>query len=244
MHLERDVAGIRDAVDALTRYAIAAGLDAQVPTTPGWDVRQLLAHQGEVHRWAASTIIGEESDRHAVEAEGRRSGDVLGWLQEGAARLVSAIEAAPSDLDVLVFLPNAPPAREFWARRQCHETTIHAVDALAASLMRRPCAADTWIDREVALDGIDELLTGLLPQPRSRLRSLEPTTLAVLPDGSDVRWLVTVSEDPPVTQRDRGDHHADVVVRGSAVALYLALWNRSDEVIAEGFGLWAELVRV
>jgi hypothetical protein len=31
-----------------------------------------------------------------------------------------------------------------------------------------------------------------------------------------------------------------VVLRGSAVALYLTLWNRSDEVAADGFGLWAD----
>ena len=37
---------------------------------------------------------------------------------------------------------------------------------------------------------------------------------------------------------------ADVVLRGSAVALYLTLWNRSDEVEADGFGLWADGARV
>ena len=45
--------------------------------------------------------------------------------------------------------------------------------------------------------------------------------------------LVTVSEQPAVTERD-GDGDADVVLEGTAVALYLALWNRSDEVTADG----------
>jgi hypothetical protein len=143
-----------------------------------------------------------------------------------------------------VFLADAPPPREFWARRQCHETTIHAVDALSAVLGRYPRAADTWIARDVALDGIDELLTGFLPRPMSRLRTDEPTTIAVLPDDADQRWLVAVSDQAPVTARGLGDEEADVVVRGSAVALYLTLWNRSDEVTAEGLDLWAEGAQV
>lgn len=29
-----------------------ADLEAAVPTCPGWTVRDLVRHQGEVHRWA------------------------------------------------------------------------------------------------------------------------------------------------------------------------------------------------
>jgi MDMPI C-terminal domain len=166
------------------------------------------------------------------------------WLRDGAAALIRTIEDAPADLAAPVFLADAPAAREFWARRQCHETTIHAADALAAHLGRYPVAADTWIERDLALDGIDELLTGFLPRRHSRLRTPEPTTVAVLPDDAEEHWLVTVTERPPVTERGTSDEHADVVLRGSAVALYLTLWNRSDEVPVEGFGLWADAARV
>jgi MDMPI C-terminal domain/Mycothiol maleylpyruvate isomerase N-terminal domain len=175
-----------------------------------------------------------------VEGEGLAAADPVAWLHAGGERLIAVIEAAPADLQALVFLADAPSPREFWARRQCHETTIHAVDALAADLGRYPVAADTWLDRELALDGIDELLTGFLPRPRSRLRTPEPTTVAVLPDDAAECWLVRVGTRPPVTERGAGDDGADIVLRGSAVALYLTLWNRSDEVQADGFGLWAE----
>jgi uncharacterized protein (TIGR03083 family) len=245
MHLEQHLAAIPTAVDALARHAAAAGLDAPVPTTPDWDVRRLVAHQGLVHRWACATVLGEEIDQDAVERAGLEADDPVAWLRDGATRLVEALQQAPDDLSTFVFLADAPPARRFWARRQCHETTIHAVDALAADLGRYPRAADTWIERDVALDGIDELLTGFLPRPRSRLRTEEPTTVAVLPEDADQRWLVTVTERPPVTVRGSGDATADVVLRGSAVALYLTLWNRSDEVSAEGIDdLWAAGARV
>ena len=138
-------------------------------------------------------------DADACEREGLESADPVAWLRAGAARLAAVLEESPDDLAGRVFLADAPAPRLFWARRQCHETTIHAVDALSAELGRYPHAADTWIDRDVALDGIDELLTGFLPRPRSRLRAEEPTTIAVLPEDADQRWLVAVSDQQPVT---------------------------------------------
>jgi len=242
--LDRHLDGIREALDAFATHATTAGLSAPVPTTPDWDVRRLVAHQGLVHRWATAIVLGEEIDDDIVEREGLDSGDPVGWLRDGAERLVVAISAAPDDLDALVFLVDAPPARRFWARRQCHETTIHAVDALSAAVGRYPRADDTWISRELALDGIDELLTGFMPRPRSRLRSDDPTTIAVLPDDADVRWTVTVTQRPPTTVRDASPDDADIVLRGSAVALYLTLWNRSDELDGTGLDLWAEGARV
>jgi uncharacterized protein (TIGR03083 family) len=244
MQLEQHLAALADAVDAFGESAMAAGFEAAVPTTPDWDVRRLVAHQGLIHRWAAGHLAHERVDPEQAEAEGLAAADPVGWLREGADRLVDTIREAPDDVEALVFLADAPDPKRFWARRQCHETTIHAVDALSAALGRYPRAADTWIARDVALDGIDELLTGFLPRPGSRLRSEDPLTIAVLPDDADQRWLVAVSDQPPVTVRGFGDDDADVVLRGSAVALYLTLWNRSDEVADDTLELWAEQVQV
>ncbi|HEY3529045.1 MAG TPA: maleylpyruvate isomerase family mycothiol-dependent enzyme [Nocardioides sp.] len=244
MQLEQHLAGFREAVDAFADSATTAGLETAVPTTPDWDVRRLVAHQGLIHRWATGHLLAEEVDVDETEHEGVTAADPVDWLREGADRLVSTLIAAPDDLSALVFLADAPAPRQFWARRQCHETTIHAVDALSARLGRYPRAADTWIGRELALDGIDELLTGFLPRPRSQLRTDEPLTIAILPEDAEQRWLVALSPQPPVTARGLGDEEADVLLRGSAVALYLTLWNRSDEVSDESLDLWAEAARV
>src|SRR6185369_15325990 len=104
--------------------------------------------------------------------------------------LARAITAAPEDLSTFVFLNDAPPARRFWARRQCHETTMHAVDALAASLGRPPKAGEVWIGVELAGDGIDELLAGFLTRPRAPLRSDEEALLVVRPDDLPDWWKV------------------------------------------------------
>jgi uncharacterized protein (TIGR03083 family) len=244
MRLDQHLDALRNAVDAFAASVTAAGPDAAVPTTPDWDVRRLVAHQGMVHRWATGFLVGERVDPDAAEREGMEVADSVGWLREGADRLVVALEGAPDDLAGRPFLADAPAPRFFWARRQCHETTIHAVDALSATLGRLPRAADTWIEREVALDGIDELLTGFLPRPHSRLRADEPMTIAVLPEDADQRWLVAISSEHPVTTRGTAEEDADVGLRGSAVALYLTLWNRSDEVRDESLELWAEGARV
>jgi len=241
-HLE----GFRSAMVAFVRYADRAGLQASVPTTPDWTVRQLIAHQGMVHRWAAAILKGGKGDPDAYEREGRSASDPVEWLRDGAIELATAITLAPDDLDVLVFLNDAPPAKRFWTRRQCHETTMHAVDALSAALGRYPKAADTWITDEIALDGIDELLTGFMTRKKARLRAEEPTTIGVCPEGSERAWVMTVSDKPAVTEvvatDDARCSRSDVRLEGSPVALYLTLWNRSDEVtaVSDDLDFWRE----
>lgn len=241
--VSRHLDGLRAGLVAFARYAEQAGLDAPVPTCPEWRVRDLVAHQGMVHRWATARVTDEEIDTDAVEAEGLHAPDPVEWLRDGAVALAQALHDAPEDLAGTVFLANAPSPRTFWARRQCHETTIHAVDALAAALGRYPQPSETWVTPEVAMDGLDELLTGFLPRSRSRLRSEEPYTLLVLPedDSADRSWLVRVGSEAPRVERRAGapaesrsgEPEADARWRGSAVALYLALWNRGDEVRTE-----------
>jgi uncharacterized protein (TIGR03083 family) len=237
--LDDHLAGLRAAVSAFVAHAERAGLDAGVPTCPDWTVRRLLAHQGMVHRWAAAAVRGERVEAEGFEREGLASTDPVGWLREGADEVVASIETAADDVRTVVFLNDAPPPRRFWARRQCHETTMHAVDALSADLGRRPRASDTWIDPVLARDGIDELLGGFLTRNHSRLRCEDPMTVLVAPTDADESWRLEVSLRPAVTTRrttaDVGAEDvddADVVLSAPSVALYLALWNRSDEVEA------------
>jgi uncharacterized protein (TIGR03083 family) len=228
--------GLRVALLAFARSAGRAGLEADVPTCPDWTVRRLVGHQGMVHRWAAANLRGRSIEVDATERAGRRSADPVDWLRTGAIDLVKAITEAPEDVRTIVFLNDAPGPLDFWARRQCHETTIHGVDALSASLGRYPRAADTGIDPAIALDGIDELLGGFMTRTKSRLRSAEPQAIAVLADESPIGWLVETSDRPAVVTtapREALADRADVLLRGPAVAVYLTLWNRSDELDVE-----------
>ncbi|WP_231388797.1 maleylpyruvate isomerase N-terminal domain-containing protein [Marmoricola sp. URHB0036] len=241
---------LRQSLDSFIADARKAGLDAPVPTAPEWDVRRLIAHQGMVHRWATDCILGKRVDPSAYETEGVESADPVIWLRDGGLRLIKALKEAPVDLDAFVFLDSAPPPRLFWARRQCHETTIHSVDALAARLGRTPTADETWVTQQVALDGIDELLTGFMTRAKSQLRSDHPVSLSIRPTDVQHSWLVRVSDQPPVVERGAGRQRrwgrddADLVLEGTAEQLYLALWNRSDEVTGEGYDLWRRTARV
>ena len=230
---DQHLAALRDAVSAFARHAQEAGLDVPVPTCPDWTVRRLIGHQGMVHRWAAANLRGRTIEIDATERAGRRAPSPVDWLRDGAIDLVAAITTAPDDVQTVVFLNDAPGPRAFWARRQCHETTIHSVDALAAALGRYPTSADTAIDPAVAVDGIDELLAGFMTRNKSRLRSESPMVVGVVAEESPTGWLVEVGPAPAVVTVVPSDEVADrcdVRLEGPAVAVYLTLWNRSDEL--------------
>lgn len=234
--------GIGAAWTVLRNNAARAGLSAMVPTCPGWTVRDLVAHQGMVHRWAAGVLAGERDDDGAVrvEREGLESPDILAWLDEGARDLLSSLAFAPEDLDAWFFLKHAPAPRLAWARRQCHETTIHAVDAMAAARGRVPRAGETWLRGGLADDGIDELLLGFLP--RRNLDEAFPAarTLVVHTTDTGAAWTVRLGAGRVVstvgaptaepTVEDADPAGATVVVTGSAAQVYLGLWNRGDEM--------------
>lgn len=247
MHLDVDlpthIEGIGDGLATFVDHAHHAGLDAAVPSAPGWSVRDLVVHLGMVHRWSIGMVTGVRVDPAALEAEGRESTDPVGWLHEGGLALVRSLDQAPEDLQAPVFLPTDLSPRRFWARRQCHETTIHSIDAHAARLGRLPTVEETWVTRQLALDGIDELLVGFLSRKRSPLRSETPVRIAIRPTDVERSWSVQVSSDPPVVERD-AHGHADHEFRATAEMLYLALWNRSEEFHAEGYDLWRRTAQI
>ena len=238
------------AATVLRANAAAAGLDAPVPTCPGWTVRDLVAHQGMVHRWATSHLRGTpDGEPDAIGQAGLAAPDLLGWFDEGATGLLQAIVDAPEDLAGRTFLRDAPPPRLFWARRQCHETTVHAVDALAARLGRAPRPDETWIRDAIAIDGIDELLTGFVPRPKQGVTHA-PLRLLVAPMSTTRAWLLDIGPGrPPVVERLDLEAGAEVpvhdaVLTGEPVELALRLWSRGGDPRDEVERWWTDTVSV
>jgi hypothetical protein len=214
-HLE----GLRTAMVAFVRYADRAGLEAPVPTCPGWVVRDLVAHQGSAHRTAAALVRHEQPGPvDPVE------GDPVEWLRDGAIELVEAVTRSAD--------------RSPWARHACHQTTIHAVDALGAALGRAPHPSETWIDAAIAADGIDEALARTATRPGSRLHADADAVLVVAPEDVADWWLVRVGPRPAVVDRGTGARPdlpvADWEVRGPATQTYLALWDRCPRPMSRG----------
>jgi uncharacterized protein (TIGR03083 family) len=237
LDLNSYVAVLASEAVVLASAADDAGLDTPVPTCPGWTINDLALHMGEVHRWATAVVTGRATKLSDV------PGDSLGalperagttdWVRRGAARLCEALATADPSVEYAAFLadPIAPRVL-FWARRQTMETSVHRVDAESA------LGVCTALAPDVALDGIDEFLTGFLPRARTPLHSDRPLSLLIAPEFSDRRWTVAISQDLPVNMRGacEADSPADCIVSGLASDIYLALWNRVplDVVKIEG----------
>jgi uncharacterized protein (TIGR03083 family) len=230
----------------LTAAVLRAGMEAPIPSCPGWTVKELLRHLAYVHDWAARhvreglEITFRTPSEAVVVATGPSGAQLVDIYQESNHRLVVALRAADPELRCWTFLP-APSPLAFWARRQAHETTIHRVDAELAAGHVTPIATD------LASDGIDELLFGFC-SPARRRKSEAERSLALVAMDCDRRWLVqadqtgmAVTESP-----DRAQYE----LRGPAAALYLILWNRpaGSVVTAEGdsgvMDWWRKEVRI
>lgn len=230
---DHHLAALRSSGDRLGDLADAAGEEARVPTCPSWDIRALLAHQTMVHRWATANVTGTDPAELPTQTEIRTSiDDIAGYYAEGLDALVDALAGARADLRADVFLNDAPAPREFWARRQAHETCVHMVDALAAVLARHPTAAEAAIDPRFAVDGIDELLAGFFTRGMSKLYDGRTFAILVAPDDAVRAWHVRVDEC--LTVETEPASTPEVTVTGTASAIYLGLWNRGDELVVEG----------
>jgi uncharacterized protein (TIGR03083 family) len=239
--VREQIDAIRVATDRFLRNMTAAGIEAPVPTCPDWTVADLARHLGMVHRWAAHIVAERITDFADIRDDYAPAGDdedlavLTDWVAQGSADLQATLAAAPDDVAALVFVKSAPPPRQFWARRQTHETTIHAIDALAARLGRIPTAKEAEVPTELAVNGLEELLVGFLQRKSSSMRTQAPLTFLVAPTDSEESWTVRLSSDPPVTVHgaDPGAD-PDAVITGTAATLYLGLWNRGDEISVTG----------
>jgi uncharacterized protein (TIGR03083 family) len=199
--------------ERLAEAAGWAGLEAPVPTCPGWRVGDLLTHVGGVHRWAAAQVrSGRPEPLTAAFPE-----QTLDGYRESLRDLLDALTTAAPDVTCWAFLP-APSPLAFWARRQAHEAAVHRVDAESAS------DSVTGFPAGFAVDGIDELLFGFYSRPGGRLVADPPRSMALRATDTDAAW--TVHLEPDGRRFRRGAEPADLTVAGPASDLYLLLWNR------------------
>ena len=216
------LAALDDAGRRLASAARTAGLNAAVPTCEGWMVRDLLHHIGGVHRWCTAIVGGARSEPPGAEESaaffaGAPDPDLLDWYDDGLVQLRRVLAGADPDVACWSFLP-APSPLAFWARRQAHETAVHGADAESCVGEPTPLAAG------FAVDGLDELLGGMVVRRMRRLVADPPVTLGVRPTDAAACWTVRIGPDGRNVTSDPAP--ADCVVSGPASDLYLLLWNR------------------
>jgi uncharacterized protein (TIGR03083 family) len=230
VEIAEHIAALRNDGELFAKAAAAVAPDAPIPTCPEWTMRDLVVHQGQVHRWATANVTHPSSEpADAAAAMGPEPDDAMlvDWFRYGIQGLVDALESAEPDVACWAFMA-APSPLAFWARRQCHETGMHRADAESASGPISPFPA------LVAVDGIDELLRAFITRPGGRLKSETPRTLLARSTDTGDDWLVRISRDDVVTDRAAGA--ADCTVSGGASDLHLFLWNRigADALAVEG----------
>jgi len=219
--------------EMLAAAAELAGLGAAVPSCPPWRVRDLVRHQGFVHRWAASYVREQRTsptpEPGEAELLGSGPGDdeLLDWYRTGHTELLVTLRAADPATTCWTVVPG-PSCVASWARRQAHETAIHRVDAELAG------GAATPFPAEFAEDGIDELLTGFFGQDPGRAGTIAAgpgEVLAIRAKDTGQSWYVQLTSDGKdayAVGRGESTDAPACILAGSASALYLLLWNRAE----------------
>jgi uncharacterized protein (TIGR03083 family) len=212
---------------ALVDAATVAGLDAPVPSCPGWAVADLLEHIGRVHRWVVANTTrdpdaGFWSSREIDSPDAAGRGE---WVRDGAIELVAALDHDPQT-PCWTFVP--PPVLAFWQRRQAHETAMHRVDAQLAAGHVEPIAP------ELAADGIDELLWLLPMVPWSKPEGGTGATAHLHCTDVEGEWFLEFA--PEGLRVERVHAKADVAVRGAASDLLRWCSGRGSREAVEVFG--------
>ncbi len=199
-------------------------LDADVPTCPGWTLRDLAHHLGEVQRWARlAAVTGAPPQDDAIDpppAPGPDEARALQeWLTSGARALVDAMR----DLD-----PAAPTWHPFpvpkvagvWPRRQAHEVAVHRWDAQRA-------VGEPGDDFPLAADFVAEYFEVIVPRVIDRDGRTPPVgRLRVRLTDAGTEWTVDTTErDVRFTASAAADVDLPELT-GSADDVVLALWRR------------------
>lgn len=213
------------------RFAAAASepLDTRVPSCPEWDLRALLLHTGEVHRfWTivlTTPLTTYEEVKAAPEPPGLEPGDDLGvWVRDGIESLVAGIEASDPAQPMWSWSPYQ--SASFVPRRMAHETSVHRWDAEDATGDGRPIEPAA-----LARDGVDEFFDTFLVAQQAQVGAGRAEalggageTLHLHETGGDGEWVVTLRDQG--VEVEHGHTKADVAVRASASDFVLLLWGR------------------
>ncbi|WP_245848617.1 maleylpyruvate isomerase N-terminal domain-containing protein [Lentzea kentuckyensis] len=196
---------------------------AEVPTRPGWTVQDLVIHLARFLE--TSTAYLRTGSRSPMQPPPAPTG--LAPLEYLDLQLVAAHEiltAVPGNRPVWTFSPSAPDLAWVWHRRVAHETVLRRFDAQAT--VRQLVATDA----DLAVDGIDEVLTTIVAAKVAGDVPGEVSGSAVVrPTDVPESWLISLApgEVPEVRAAAPGEDGGAQIV-GEAELVYFWLWNRMN----------------
>ncbi len=220
----------RQLLDGDARRAVQVasfGLGREVPHCPGWTGADAAYHLATVYLHKAAAI-----------RDGAMPGPTSpgGWppadlhdrpapdcLAAAYAALTEQFDThAPSD-PAQTWWPEDQSVG-FWIRRMAHETSIHRFDLEGAA---GEGVSLSPIDPQLAVDGIDEVLTLMIagdwsdePHPQASGSTVELATAGQV-------WAITLGPEQVTVARAPADDAA-ARLRGEPAELLLWLWGRGD----------------
>ncbi|MGP4015155.1 maleylpyruvate isomerase family mycothiol-dependent enzyme [Saccharopolyspora sp. 5N708] len=223
---------------------VQAGPDAKVLTCPEWDVRRLVQHLARVYASVALALELEPgAERPRPERPPADFDDALTWWDDRLANLLHKLSTSDPTRPVWSFFPDGTAAS--WTRRMAHETAIHRLDAEHALAGLGPDHVhDLIFDPELAADGIDEMLTVIMPVAgKWAEQELAGKVLYHAPDAGRA-WLVEYQPGKPPVAGAPTDAalEVDATVAGTADAVYRRVWGRPSTALITGNTALANLV--
>ena len=223
-----------ESIDADTERLLEVaerGLDAPVPSCPGWQVADVVSHVAVVYEhkvrvmadngWPDPWPPAEFADREPLELLRDAKTDLF---DEFARHDMSEPTTTFSDDDSTI---------AFWARRMALEVAVHRVDVELAHDELTPVPDD------LAVDGIDEILRVMLGGPwwdEQAEKTKHPVDATVAVEAGGHRWLCDLTAST-VTISDDADSQAEATLTGDDPgALFLWLWGRAQDESIEILG--------
>jgi uncharacterized protein (TIGR03083 family) len=220
------VAAVRDHGTALATAAEDA-LEVPVPSCPEWSMADLVRHVSVVGDFWRQLVDGTIDSPGAFAPDDRPADEALvGSLRVAVDRLVSTLAAA--DPAAPVWTWSADHSAGFVQRRMAQEFVVHSWDGHHA------IGAESPIDADLAVDGVDEFLESFLP----RMPVVDDLGDGIHLHATDVdaggEWLIRVADGSwaPEHRHAKGAFAA----RGAASDLLLVLWGRREAGDLQAFG--------
>ncbi|MGI9642782.1 MAG: maleylpyruvate isomerase family mycothiol-dependent enzyme [Acidimicrobiia bacterium] len=235
------LAWIADDAAALADAAEDRGPVA-VPSCPGWDVSELLAHVGGFFAgWYLYNLTHDPASGDLMAAASSAPpmpelhADRVRYFREGATAFAAAADDADLDATVWAFGSTAPA--RYWIHRAASEVAVHrwdVEDGLGRSY-RLPTSRATM--------SFHETVCGLWPEIPWLMAQFQPDVAMELPTESlgltatdgDASWLAR-PERGGIEVRPVAEPTGDVQVVGTAHDLVMWLWGRGvdGDVAIEG----------
>lgn len=219
---------VRDKTDHLRVIETLSKRVAEIPLSdherpveacPGWRVHDVIGHLGQVYAMVSAVVVERSTEFRRPGPEGRAPGTdrLSAWFDERRHGVLAALHDVESDTPCWTWATEQRAA--FYFRRMAHETTVHWYD-LASTLRLDPS-----VERDSAIDGIDEYFDVMLPFALSRFeRNVPAGSLHLHCTDGDGEWYVEGSSEGLRVEREH--RKGAVAWRGAAIDLLAAAWGR------------------